>query len=82
MTDFDDYGDATVKPLYLAPISDETGRVMIDVQINSNEVRMQLDTGAMASLASASLWEQLGRPRLEPAPRLPSYGGETVSTIV
>lgn len=73
--------ESCIKTLFVFPINEKNGRLMLDAKVNDHPNRMQVDTEAMSSVAFAAVWEYIGKPRLVVAPRLRSYGGESVPTI-
>lgn len=81
VSDIEEDSYSSINTLHIGSVTNDSRRLMINVDIKNYDVRMELDTGEQASLASASVWEQIGRPRLDPAPRLCSYGGVEVPTI-
>ena len=67
----------------VAPVQREelTQQFSVKVTVNGMKVEMALDTCADASIASSSVWRQLGKPALSPAPTIRAYGGATVPAL-
>lgn len=65
----------TVKALAFGQNFESGSDFGVYVCINGVHLRMELDTGAEVSIVPQTVWKQLGRPELQPAPRLRAYGG-------
>ena len=67
----------------ISRVKTETSATTFTVQVLINELplSMDVDTCAEVSVASSAVYEQLGRPKLGPAPRLRAYGGADIPTL-
>ncbi|KAI0979499.1 hypothetical protein GJ496_007829 [Pomphorhynchus laevis] len=59
------------------------GRKIVEVQlpINNCMVRMQLDTGAAATMVSKDIWNIIGRPHLRSTRPLCAFGGSQIAVL-
>ena len=71
----------TVKGVLTGSCSESASEFDLNVRVNGVPLRMELDTGAEASVAPRNVWLQLGRPKLQAAPRLRAYGGTCLPSL-
>lgn len=53
----------------------------VTIQVNSQSLSMELDTGSAHTVNSEAVWKYIGRPALKTGPRLTAYGGSTLSVV-
>ncbi|PAA84717.1 hypothetical protein BOX15_Mlig028849g1 [Macrostomum lignano] len=75
--------DDSAKVTWISQVcSGKERHLSAQLHINGRPLRMQVDTGACASLVSKQHWKQLGRPRLQNAEvQLRTWTGESIPVL-
>ena len=86
-TDAENYFDNTEQeePIYtikrFKSDNNKCTPIIVDVQIENKNLKMQFDTGSPISIISKEIWEHIGKPKLAKGPKVNAYGGTSVKVL-